>query len=162
VRVTGGGEVLAPGRPERQVQVIDVRDLAEWTLRMAAGRSTGVFNAVGPALPTTMGEMLDACRAGARSDARFTWVDEAFLLEQGVAPWSDLPLWLPETNAESAGMLSVDGGKAIAAGLTFRPLARIARDTLEWARTRPPDHAWRAGISREREAELLAAWRKQS
>jgi 2'-hydroxyisoflavone reductase len=156
VRMAEGGEVLAPGRPEWAVQFIDVRDLAEWTLRLVEARSTGIYNATGPDYALGMGPFLEACIAAAASDARLTWVSEEYLLGAGVAPWSDLPLWVPEEG--HAGFSSVNCSKAIAAGLTFRPLAQTIRDTLAWNATRPHDTPPRAGITREREAELLKGW----
>lgn len=155
-RVAQGGKVLAPGRPDRRVQFIDVRDLAEWSLAMLEAGQQGVYNANGPAQPLTMGEVLESCRAASKNDARFTWASETYLLDQKVEPWSQMPLWVPESDPELAGFFAFDSQKAIAAGLNFRPLAVTVRDTLAWDATRPAEHAWRAGISREREAELLA------
>jgi 2'-hydroxyisoflavone reductase len=152
-RVVVGGEVLAPGRPDRPVQFVDVRDLAEWTVRLIEARATGIYNATGPDYSLGMGPFLETSIATSGADARLTWVSEEYLLGAGVAPWSDLPLWLPEE-----GFASVNCGKAIAAGLTFRPLAQTIRDTLAWDAARPHDDPPRAGISREREAELLRGW----
>ena len=166
VRVAAGGEVLAPGRPARSVQFIDVRDLAEWLLHMLETGGTGIYNATGAPERTTMGDLLATCAdvpasaAIAGEPARFTWVDEQFLLDQGVEPWMGLPLWLPEIDPSTAGMFAVDVSRALAAGLAFRPLAGTVRATLDWAATRPADHTWRAGLTRAREAELLAAWHK--
>jgi 2'-hydroxyisoflavone reductase len=155
-RVAKGGEVLAPGTPDRRVQVIDARDLAEWMLRMTDARATGVFNATGPDRALTFGEILATSRDVSGSDARFEWVDEAFLAEQGVEPWTDLPVWYP--SAEEA-FDRCDVSKAIAAGLTFRPLAETVGDTLAWDRARPQDEPLKAGITRDRERELLDRWR---
>jgi 2'-hydroxyisoflavone reductase len=152
-RVADGGDVLAPGRPDRRVRVIDVRDLAAWTIRMAEGDRTGVFNATGDENGLTMGGMLEACRAVSHSTARLVWTDEAFLVEQGVAPWSDLPLWLP---AAHNGIFEVRNDRAIAAGLTFRPLSDTVASTLAWDRMRLQNEPLRAGLSREREQQLLA------
>jgi 2'-hydroxyisoflavone reductase len=157
-RIAAGGAVLAPGRPERAIQFIDARDLAEWALRLAERQVAGVFHATGPAAPLAFGDLLAACQAVGGGDARLTWVGEPFLEVQGVEPWSALPLWIPESDPTHAGFCRVDCARALAAGLTFRPLARTVRDTLDWAATRPADRAWRAGLTREREAELLAAW----
>jgi 2'-hydroxyisoflavone reductase len=157
-RVAAGGEVLAPGRPGREVQFIDARDLAEWTLRLAEGQVVGVYHATGPAAPQSFGGLLDVCQAVAGGGAEITWVGEPFLEERGVKPWSELPLWLPESDASYAGFQRVDCSRALGAGLTFRPLERTVRDTLDWAGTRPPDRAWKAGLTRAREAELLTAW----
>ena len=156
-RVMRGGEVLAPGHPNREVQLVDVRDLAGWMLRMAEERKTGVYNATGPRDILTMGEMLESLRAATGSDARFTWVPEEFLLDAEVGPWQELPLWLPE---EMNGMLAVNVSKAVRARLTFRPLQETARDTLAWEEDRDEEPEMEAGISRGREEELLKSWRE--
>jgi 2'-hydroxyisoflavone reductase len=105
-----------------------------------------------------MGQLLVACQEVSGSDARFIWVAEEFLLEHGVGPWMDLPLWLPEIQPEYAGFFSTDFRKALRAGLTFRPLEETVRATLKWDATRPGDHPWRAGLTLERERALLDAW----
>lgn len=152
VRVARGGEVLAPDGPNWQTQVIDVRDLAEWTIRLVEAKAAGVFNATGPDYALTFGQLLDECKAVSGSEARFVWVDGKLLLEAGVQPWSELPLW------RSGGDMTVSVSKAIANGLTFRPLADTIRDTLAWGATRSSDHEWRAGMKREREEEVLKLW----
>jgi 2'-hydroxyisoflavone reductase len=157
LRVARGGDVLAPNGPGYRTQFVDVRDLAGWILRIVEGGATGVFNATGPSEPLPLGTLLATCREVAGSDARPVWVDEAFLLQHGVEPWSEVPLWIP--GDEGVGGNSFDVGKALAAGLTFRPLAETVADTLAWARGRPADTAPRAGLEPEREAELLRAWR---
>jgi 2'-hydroxyisoflavone reductase len=157
-RVAEGGEVLAPGDPARQVQFIGARDLSEWVLDMAESRRAGTFNAAGPDYVLTMGRLLEQCRAGTGGDARFVWADEDFLLEAGVGPWIDLPLWIPESNDDKRYFLALNVERAVAAGLRFRTPAETARDTLAWDLTRPPDTERRAGLSREREREVLAAW----
>jgi 2'-hydroxyisoflavone reductase len=159
-RLAGGGDVLAPGRPERPVQVIDARDLAAWILEMASRRATGIYNATGPDRPLTLGSVLDSARRISGSDARPVWVTQAFLEAHGVEPWSEMPVWVPE-DGDSAGIFSIDCRKAFAAGLTFRAIDETVADTLEWARSLPADRKPRAGIPREREAELLAAWRME-
>jgi 2'-hydroxyisoflavone reductase len=116
------------------------------------------MNASGPGTRTSMAELLEACREGTGSRATFTWADEAFLAEEGVAPWSQLPVWLPSSDAATRGMLAVSIGRALEAGLTFRPLAETARDTVAWHATLLPTAEPKAGISRERERELLAKW----
>jgi 2'-hydroxyisoflavone reductase len=139
------------------VQIIDVRDLAGWTVRLVEERRTGIFNATGPDYTLTMGRVVEECKAVSGSDARFVWVEEQFLLDAGVTPWMELPLWVPNTE-ENAGFSDVDCSRAFASGLTFRPLAETIRDTLAWDATRPPDTEHRAGMAAEREAELLRAW----
>jgi 2'-hydroxyisoflavone reductase len=159
LRVRRGGEVLAPGTPHDPVQVIDARDLAEWTIRLAEQGTTGVFNATGPQPPLTFGAMLDTIRAAVNPSAAFTWVTADFLAAHKVAPWSELPVWLPG-DGEFAGMLRADIRRALDAGLTFRPLAETVRDTLAWFDTLPDVRrsALRAGLAPEREREVLAAW----
>ncbi len=112
-RVARGGQVLAPGRPETRIWLIDVRDLAEWTIRLAEERVTGVFNAAGPASRLTMGELLEECRAATASDARFTWVDDEFLVEREVVPYTELPLWVP---GGDGGYPAIDISKARCSG----------------------------------------------
>jgi 2'-hydroxyisoflavone reductase len=153
VRLYRGGDVVAPAPRDAPVQIIDGRDLANWTIRLVEERSTGAFNATGPAHRLTMAEMLEQCREAVGSEARLRWLAPDELLDAGVEPWLDLPLWV--TGDEAAGFLAVDISRALANGLTFRPLAETARDTLEWARSRPADHHWRAGLSAEQEGFLL-------
>jgi 2'-hydroxyisoflavone reductase len=157
-RVMQGGEVLAPGRPGREISLIDVRDLAAWILDRVEKGTTGTFNADGPQTPLTMQQLLQTCQAASGSQASFTWVSEPFLQEQKVGEWIEMPLWVPESDPQYAGFFAVSSQKAIQSGLKFRPLADTVRATLDWSRTRPPDYTWRAGISRAREADLLAAW----
>lgn len=154
-RVAQGGEVLAPGRPERAVQFIDVRDLAAWIIRMIEARQTGVFNADGQPGMVTMQTLLDACKTASGSDACFIWASDEFLTAQDVGAWMEMPLWIPETDPDAAGFFAIRVDKALHAGLTYRPLLDTVADTLTWARTRPQDHTWRSGLSRQREAELL-------
>lgn len=160
-RVAEGGEVLAPGNPERQVQLIDVRDLAAWILDMAEARRTGTYNATGPAYRLTMGRVLEVCRGTTGSDASLVWVEEKFLLDAGIGPWMEMPLWVPESSEDNVNrhFMEVSVEKAVAAGLKFRALSETVRDTLEWDLSRPADTERRAGLAREREREVLEAWR---
>lgn len=158
-RVAQGGEVLAPGSPDAPVQFIDVRDLAEWTVQAAERQLTGAYNATGPAAPLPMKTLLHTCREVSGSDAVFTWVDEAFILENEIAPWTELPLWVPGDDGAAFG--GVDCRKAQANGLIYRPLAETIRDTLVWLRTRPADYAWRNGLPAEKEAKGLEAVSQQ-
>ena len=159
VRIHRGGEVMAPGDPSDPVQLVDGRDLGAWMIRLAEGNVTGVFNATGPASPMTIGEMLDGIRGVTSEDATFTWVDADFLAEHDVRPWMDMTVWIPPREGFE-GFARVECGRAIAEGLTFRPLAETARDTLEWFQTLPEERRSRmkAGLPAEREAEVLAAW----
>ena len=160
-RVAQGGQVLVPGSPGRLLQFIDVRDLAEWNIRLVEAGKTGIYNANGPKQPVPMGELLEVCRTVSGSAVDFTWVDEKFLLDQGVEPWMELPLWIPESDTEAAGFFAFDISKALLDGLAFRPLTETVRDTLAWDASRPPDHDWRAGLASERESELLDLWQRQ-
>jgi 2'-hydroxyisoflavone reductase len=158
VRVAAGGRVPAPGRPGRTVQFIDVRDLAAWMVRLLEGEREGTFNATGPAAPLAMAQVLEACARAGGGDAAFEWIDDEFLLAHGVKPWIGLPLWIPESDASLRGMMTTAIARAVDAGLAFRPVDETARDTLEWARTRPPDPAWKAGLAPDEERTLLEAW----
>jgi nucleoside-diphosphate-sugar epimerase len=161
-RAADGGDVLAPGSPQAQVQFIDARDLAEWMLRSAEAGLDGAFNAVGPEPPVTMGELLETCVRVSGSDARLVWVDDAFLLEHEVGEWIELPLWV--ASPELAALHQADVHRALGAGLAFRPLEETIADTLEWSLS-PGDQPEKpgvrippAGLDREREAALLADW----
>ncbi|MBN2550253.1 MAG: NAD-dependent epimerase/dehydratase family protein [Anaerolineales bacterium] len=160
-RVDCGGQVLAPGRPERGLQFIDVRDLAEWTLALIEQGATGIYNADGLPENVSLGELLETCQEVSGSVSRFTWVDEAFLLENQVGPWMEMPLWIPESDPQAGGFFAISVAKAAASGLRYRPLRQTIADTLSWARTRPVDYKWRAGMSAAREAELLHLWEKR-
>jgi 2'-hydroxyisoflavone reductase len=149
-RIAEGGRVLA-GRPEQPIQLIDVRDLAAWSVHAAEGGLRGTYNAVGPAEPLSMARLFEACRDVASSDAEPVWAGDRFLREQGVEPWSELPLWVP---AEEGGFQQVDCSRATSRGLSFRPLAETIDATLAWDRNRPP--AERVDLlPREREQDLL-------
>lgn len=154
VRVSHNDKVLAPGNPERQIQIIDVRDLAEWTIRLVEQKQTGVFNACGPDYKLTMKKLLDECKRVTNSDCEFVWRTDQFLLDNEIEPWSDLPLWLPNKH-EAKGILEVENQKAVASGLTFRPLSLTISDTLNWYRSERGEAEFRAGISSKREQGLV-------
>lgn len=154
VRVARGGDVLAPEAPNVPVQIIDGRDLAEFTIKLIEQKAAGTYNVTGPDYELSFGAMLETCKQVSDSDAALHWASVEFLEQNKVAAWSDMPVWVPNT-PENAGFSRVDISKAIAAGLTFRPLANTVRDSIEWAKTRPADYDWRAGLKAEREAELL-------
>lgn len=155
-RVAQGGEVLVPGDGKDPIQVIDGRDLGEWMIRLAEARTLGTFNAVGPRDPLLMDAMLETSRQVTGADARFTHVAPAFLEEQKV----DLPIWVPRGEGPYAGYGQVSNAGAVAAGLTYRPLATTVADTLAWFGGLPAERqaTLGAGITREREAEVLKAW----
>jgi len=162
VRIERGGEVLAPGRPERPIQFIDARDLADWCVRLSEEQRTGYFNAVGPQSLLTTRQFLEACRSAVGCNARFSWVSDEELTAAGAEAWMDLPLWIPENDEDSGGLFLGDNQKAIAAGLTYRPILDTIKETLEWdvREGGPPDSPIRVTpISRKREASILAGWR---
>ncbi len=162
-RVAAGGEVLAPGKPDHVVQFIDVRDLAIWIVKLVEANQTGIYNATGPDYSLTLGQVLESCQQISQSDAHFTWVDEKLLIDEKVGAWSELPLWLPDSDPKYAGFDRVNCQKAISSGLTFLPLAETVRDTLEWDATRPAEVTAnpKAGLKPAREAELLAAYNQR-
>jgi 2'-hydroxyisoflavone reductase len=162
VRLNRGGEVLAPGDGSDPVQLIDARDLAEWTIRMAEARVMGTFNATGPKHPLLMKEMLTGIAAAIQSDARLTWVPAKFLESEKVDAWSDMPVWVPGQD-DSAGFARRSIAKALGAGLTFRPLATTATDTLAWFKAQPAERQAKlqAGLTSTREEEVLSKWKSQ-
>ncbi|HMG74152.1 MAG TPA: SDR family oxidoreductase [Pyrinomonadaceae bacterium] len=158
-RIANGGEVLAPGRPDRYVQFIDVRDLAEWIVRMIERRGTGVYNANGLQNNLTMAKVLEECKLVSGSDASFTWVSEEFLMQEKVVPWSEMPLWMPEQGAPHLkGFMFINCVKSVGAGLSFRPLNDTIKDTLAWFEANRVDEELSAGIDRDKEQRLLRKW----
>jgi 2'-hydroxyisoflavone reductase len=159
VRLDRGGAVLAPGDGEDPTQLVDVRDLATFMIGLVEGNVAGVFNAAGPEKTMTMKGMLEACAKGVGSKASLTWVPAAFLEEQKVSPWGDMPAWIPR--GPEGGAMAVSNARAVARGLRFRAAAETAKDTLAWWKAQPEDRRakLRAGIAAEREAEVLAAWK---
>lgn len=163
VRVARGGEILAPGNPTDPVQFIDARDIGEWTIRLVEQKAFGTFNALGPVSELSMAEMLHGMRAVMPGSLpiRFHWVPADVLEAQKVQPWSDMPVWLPPVG-EYAGANRVSNQRALARGLTFRSLADTTRATLDYVATRSAERnaKLRAGLTAEREAEVLAAVKK--
>ncbi len=164
-RLALNDDVLAPGSGGDPVQYVDVRDVARWIIDCVERRRLGTHNLCGPVEPRTMRSFLEGSRNAIGSRARLVWVDADFLrAEQGVASFSDMPLWAPLD--EDAGFYQIDGGRAVAAGLKYRPLAETARDAWRWYQS----HFFREtvfplaglGLSRDRELEVLAAWRARS
>ena len=160
VRIARGGEVLAPGNPSDPVAYIDVRDLANWMIwRVVERHLLGTFNALGPATTLGIGAMLDGCKKGTGSDAKLTWVDADFLEKEKVTPWADMPVWIPPVaDGKYSGLIS--RARAVKAGLTFRPTADTAKDTLAWWNTLPAERRakLRAGLPADKEQAVLAAW----
>lgn len=151
-RIALGGDVLGPGSPDAPVQFVDARDLARWLVTLALDGPGGTFNATGPAEPVTFAQLLERARSAVGSDANVVWVEDQRVLDAEVQPWTELPLWLP--GAEYAGLARADISRALAAGLTFRPLEETVVDTLAWDQSVPGD---RPTLAHDREQEILAA-----
>jgi 2'-hydroxyisoflavone reductase len=160
VRIDRGGEILAPGDPENdRVQIIDVRDLCDWAVRLCEQQTFGTFMAVGPENGRSMAELLYGIAAVTTTPLSWTWVPLDFLDRHGVRPYSHMPVWRPPTPGNE-GFARFDLSREVAAGLTFRSLADTTAATLAYHYSRPAERQaeLRAGITAEREAELLAAW----
>jgi len=154
MRVARGGDVIAPEDPKVPVQIVDVRDLSEFTIKLIEDKASGIYSATGPDYELAIGAMLETCKQVSGSDANFKWASVEFLDQNKVAAWSDMPVWVPD-NEENRGFSRMNVSKAIKAGLKFRPLADTVRDTIAWANTRSADHEWRAGLKADREEALL-------
>lgn len=160
VRIDRGGEILAPGDPHHdRVQIIDVRDLCDWAIRLCEDRTYGTFMGIGPQNGRSMSEMLYGIAATTTTPLTWTWVPLEFLMEHRVRPYAEMPVWRPPTPGFE-GFARFDLSREVAAGLTFRPLADTAQATLDFHRSRPAERQaqLRAGLSAEREAEVLRAW----
>jgi 2'-hydroxyisoflavone reductase len=163
-RIERGGDIVAPGTGADPVQIIDARDLAEWTIRMVENRATGIYNATGPRSELTMAGMLHGIRAALPGDKelRFVWMPWEFLKAQQVQPWQEMTTWIPDEDPESViSKTKID--RALAAGLTFRPLADTSVAALQWLSEQPSTDQerirQRAGLPAEKEQQVLAAWR---
>ncbi|MCA9300240.1 MAG: hypothetical protein KDA28_14310 [Phycisphaerales bacterium] len=166
VRIRDGGEVLAPGDGSTPTQIIDGRDLAEFELLCMERGHHGTYNVTGPHPnhPLDMKRLLETCRRVSGSDATFTWVPAEFLEQHGVGAWMNMPCWIP-TGGEYDGFGTRSIARAVAAGLTFRPLTEIVEDTIQWYdsldEVEVESVRHRAGIPREKETEVLDAWRNR-
>jgi 2'-hydroxyisoflavone reductase len=164
-RIARGGEVLAPGDPDRHVQLIDARDLARWIVDLGERREAGVFNATSPPGRTTMREVLEAAVDATGADARLTWIRDDALVAAEAGAWVEVPLWLPES--EGPGTWRVDAARAEASGLRCRPVAETVADVWAWLRDgglEAEGPGWLSphaatGMTPERERELLSAVR---
>jgi 2'-hydroxyisoflavone reductase len=157
-RGASGGEILAPAPPDQPIQIIDVRDLMGWTLEKIEAGTMGIFNATGPNAPLKMRQLLAECMARANHPVHLIWVDEQFLSDQDVQPWSDLPLWVP--GDENTGLFTIDCSKAFSAGLVPRPLQETILASLDWDRARDPTVDLKAGLSSDRETQLITLWKQ--
>jgi 2'-hydroxyisoflavone reductase len=161
-RIARGGEVLAPGRPERYLQLIDVHDLAQWTIKMVEERAAGIYNANGEPSRLTMVSFLEACKTTSKSDAKFTWVSDNFLLEKQVAMWSEMPLWIPGVQQDLKGFMFVNCSKAIQAGLMLRPINDTIQDVLDWYKINRTHEILKAGMDHDKEQDLLRIWHEMN
>ena len=164
LRLSRGGEVLCPGDGRDPVKFIDARDLGEWMIRLAENHAHGIYNAIGPDYDLDMAALLYGIRASTTQGAKLTFVPTDFLETQNVTPWSDMPVWVPGSG-DSAGFHTRSNAKAMAAGLTFRSIADTTAATLAWFAAQPEERrkaGARAGITVEREVEVLKAWRAKA
>ncbi|WP_345564494.1 NAD-dependent epimerase/dehydratase family protein [Streptomyces plumbiresistens] len=161
-RIARGGPVLAPGPYDLPIQYVDVRDLAEWILDSAERRASGPYNLVGPSGHATMGTLLDACVDVTGAAAELRWTDPDVVLDAGIEPWQQLPVWLPPGSEGHAALHGADVSRALGAGLRCRPVTETVADTWSWLRgiggvapQRPDRPA--VGLDPELEAKVLAA-----
>ncbi|HEY6644626.1 NAD-dependent epimerase/dehydratase family protein [Povalibacter sp.] len=159
VRTARGGEMLVPGTARDPVQFIDVRDLADFVRVCVEQRIPGRYNACNPPGCVTMGDVVETAKRLTRADTRFTWVDPAFVEKQKLVDSNELPIWAPPTG-EYAGTALVSSARAVARGMRFREVSTTIADTLAWHSQRPAEQQkkLRAGLTPEREAELLKLW----
>ena len=158
-RIAQGGEILAPAAAELPTQWIDVRDLAEWIIRMLEVGSTGVYNADGPVV--SLGQLLATCFLASGAQGSVTYADETFLQEQEVKPWLELPLWIPGVFGKKEST-ATRTQRANLAGLTYRTALETVRDTLLWDQGRATENAWKNTLTPEKEVAVLAAWHEKS
>ncbi|MEU0252570.1 NAD-dependent epimerase/dehydratase family protein [Streptomyces sp. NPDC006184] len=160
-RIARGGPVLAPGPRDMPLQYVDVRDLADWLLGAVERELSGPYNLASPLGHTTMDELLQACVRVTGADAELRWTDPDVILGAGIAPWTELPVWVPPDGELHAAVYGADVSRALATGLVCRPAAETVADTWRWLTEsggtvplrpdRPP-----TGLDPRVEAELLA------
>ncbi|HLO42025.1 MAG TPA: NAD-dependent epimerase/dehydratase family protein [Phycisphaerales bacterium] len=172
-RISKGGDMVVPGSPTDPIQIIDVRDLAEWCVHLIEQKTMGVFNATGPASELTMKAFCEGTREGLGANTTFTWIPTDFLEKQGIpagAIFAAYPLYIPPTG-ETAGFHRVSVAKAVAAGLKFRPCSDTAKSMMDWIKTLPadvqtgilppaPGTPGSMALTPEREAEIIKAWKE--
>lgn len=162
IRTRRGGEMIWPGTPDDPIQIIDVRDLANFVADSLEQDISGTYNMVNPAGAYTMGGLLDDSQAVVATQVEPVWISEAFAYEHGLIGGRTLPIWHPKTGASAAGG-SFSGERARQAGFHSRPERETARDLLRWWDTLPAERTGkvRAGLEADREKALIAAWKKQ-
>ena len=163
VRTLRGGDMIWPGSRADYAQIIDVRDFADFTIDCAEQRIAGTYNTVTPARSYTMGDLHDDCLAVTATDMNAVWMSGDFLDEQKLLEGREIPIWAPP-DGEYAAIALVNGEKAAAAGLRNRPVRETARDTIVWWNTLPEERTSkpRAGLTAEKEAEVLALWKARN
>lgn len=157
-RLSKGGKVLAPGKPDLPIQFIDARDLAAWAIEMAEKRETGIFNVINSPNEINFGNLLETCKLSCGSKAEILWVDEDFLISSEIQPWIELPLWVP---GEAGNFMLTSDIKAKAAGLKTRPLLETVQDVLKWRESLPENYEPQAGLAPEKEQATLEKWLAQ-
>ena len=160
MRVSEGGKILAPGTPGNFIQLIDVRDLSEWIIGVIENGENGIYNVTGKPFELTFGKMVEEIKTETKSDAEFFWASEEFLKQEKVAPWNEMPFYLSESDDEIKNFLTMNVDKALEKKLKSRPLSDTIRETFAWRKTQ--NHELKAGISAEREKELLQKWREKA
>lgn len=155
-RLLRGGECLAPGDPDNDLQFIDVRDLGEWIVQLIEAKATGPFNAVGFDGRISVAEFLHTGKGTLNHRCSFTWVDDPFLEANGVTAWMEMGCWTPKAKNGHCS-----NARAVAAGAKFRPIAETIRDTAAWVKAGRGDRKWSAGMTADRERELLAKWQQR-
>lgn len=153
MRIAKGGEILAPGSGKSFVQLVDAKDLSEWIIKAIEENITGIFNVTSKSLDLTFRKFLEEIKSATKSNAEFIWASEEFLTENKVAPWSEMPFYLPESDGNYKNFLTMNVDKALENGLTFRPLSETISKVKNWREKQ--NFEMKAGISREREKELL-------
>lgn len=153
-RINQGGKVLVPDTKKYNLQFIDVKDLADWTIKMTEEKSSGIYNATGPDYNLSLEDFINSCLYVTGNKSEIVWINENFILDENVAPWSEIPMWV---TAEDQGINNMNVSKAVKAGLKFRPLEETLKDTLAFDNTRK-DYILKAGLKPERETELIEKW----
>jgi 2'-hydroxyisoflavone reductase len=162
VRLQRGGDVIAPAPIDDPIQVIDVRDLGEFTIECLANDSRGLFNATGPIQGCTIGQLVHACQAATTTPSTIHWVEAEQLAELELRPWMDLPVWTPSVGS-SAGMGTINVERAVAAGMRTRPMGETIADTLAWWNAQSEERrSLRWGLSEEREAAAVAKLKERA
>lgn len=153
-RINKGGNVLVPDAKNENIQFIDVKDLAQWIIQMAENGKHGLYNATGPDYKLNWENFISECMEFSDKETKINWVSEKFILDENVAPWTEIPMWIPK---EDQGVNNVNISKALNDGLTFRLLKETLNDTLNFSRSRG-SYELRSGLKAEKEIELLEKW----